>query len=441
MTGKKVVGLIGLAAIFFVFAVSIVQAQNFSKQTGGKGLATWDNPEGWCEHLEVNCTNPKPFPEVPKKIGMYLFNPDAPTQRGSKIRNIKVYLVIEDQEGERFKILFYWGNYGDFATLKYTSIAFLTNKPDYFKRVKGSGNGEMDAPVKLVQFMIYDREKGAGKLEIDNITINDKLVAGFEEDKWGNIGGFKPGYANWAFEQISAGSKAGVSLPTPKPSTGSLANAERLQLLEDKYLKGEIPTDVYLELREKYRGKKAAPEVKSKSVKGVPGNLVKNFSFEEKEQDGIPAGWIRKEKTFGGSSCHMEISLDPQIKHSGNQCLKYSAPVNSGGFPGLAQKIKVIPGKRYSLTLWLKGENLKRKSDGEPVIIYGNYLDQDGNEIKKRTALSQELKQANGSPDWTQIKISPKHPAPENAKYFLLQIVTYSCSGTAWIDDVVVLEQ
>jgi len=91
--------------------------------------------------------------------------------------------------------------------------------------------------------------------------------------------------------------------------------------------------------------------------------------------------------------------------------------------------------------LWLKGENLKRKSDGEPVIIYGNYLDQDGNEIKKRTALSQELKQANGSPDWTQIKISPKHPAPENAKYFLLQIVTYSCSGTAWIDDVVVLEQ
>lgn len=205
MAGKKTVGLVVLASVLLTLAAGVVHAQDFSKQTGGKGLVTWNNPEGWCEKLEVNCTNPKPFPEVPKKIGMYLFNPDAPTTKGSKIRKIKVYLVVEDKEGEQFQILFYWGNYGDFETLKYTSIAFATNKPDYFKRVKGSGNGKMDAPVKLVKFWVYDREKGAGKLEIDNITINDKLVAGFEEDIWPDV---KPGtYCKWSFQQIGADGK------------------------------------------------------------------------------------------------------------------------------------------------------------------------------------------------------------------------------------------
>lgn len=35
----------------------------------------------------------------------------------------------------------------------------------------------------------------------------------------------------------------------------ALTNEEKLELLEEKYLKGEIPTNVYLELKEKYTGK------------------------------------------------------------------------------------------------------------------------------------------------------------------------------------------
>ena len=73
-----------------------------------------------------------------------------------------------------------------------------------------------------------------------------------------------------------------LSALTFTPNVFALTNKEKLELLEEKYLKGEIPTELYMELREKYTGK---------SKESKKGTLAAGIVFTGNFESDIP-NWI-----------------------------------------------------------------------------------------------------------------------------------------------------
>jgi len=210
----------------------------------------------------------------------------------------------------------------------------------------------------------------------------------------------------------------------------ALTNEERLQLLEDKYLKGEIPTEVYLKLQKKYTAGKETPVQTPAQPKPavVKNNLLQNPGFEEEMESGFPKGWSKYEQ-WKNSYWKPHLSLDTAEKHSGAQSLKFK--VTSASVGGVKQKVPVKVGKTYIFSFWAKSQNLQRKSDGAPIIYNVQFLDADG----KRVAggYGKEVRRLEGSKDWMNIK--QEGLAPAGATQAQVIIFNYVCRGTAWIDD------
>ena len=58
----------------------------------------------------------------------------------------------------------------------------------------------------------------------------------------------------------------GICLSTLVSIASALTDAERMQLLEDRFLRGEVPSNVYLELREKYKQRLSTEQKEAKQV-------------------------------------------------------------------------------------------------------------------------------------------------------------------------------
>ena len=210
----------------------------------------------------------------------------------------------------------------------------------------------------------------------------------------------------------------------------ALTDAERLQLLEDKFLKRETSEKVYLELRKKYKGR--VEDVKQ-PVKEVPGNLVKNSSLEELDAKGVPVGW----KMVSPSTGRTNMEIDQQVSHNGNQSVLFypkAGKWSDWGITHIRQDLKLSPGKTYRVSYWVKGENIQRYpgSDGRECVGTLTYLDSQG---KQKSIFMESTPRS----EWK--KYSYKAAIPAGATNLKITITMYNAKGKIWVDDVVVVEK
>ena len=221
----------------------------------------------------------------------------------------------------------------------------------------------------------------------------------------------------------------------PKEST--FTDEQRLQLLQDRFLKGEISEKAYYEIKaqlEKKLGKpgeepkvgKAREEARVSEVKPIPtvavaGNLLKNGSFEEdNDADGMPDGWEK----WGNKVTYL---MDDEEKHSGNYSGKLTS-VRKISNEGWRQTVTVEPGKKYQFTAWAKGGSDLQyfQGDSGPVVMFSGG--------GKMTGFIEQGKALKASPVW--LKLSKVVTGSPEGK-INISMYLYMCSGTVWFDDVV----
>jgi len=213
----------------------------------------------------------------------------------------------------------------------------------------------------------------------------------------------------------------------------ALTNEEKLNLLEEKFLKGEVSEKIYLELREKYGGvTKAAPAVKeAKPVTEVKGNLIKNFSFEKLASDGSAEGWVMdyvEARKLG------DMSVSASVAHSGKNSMK----IFSGhGSPTayVIQEIPLRPGKSYRVFFWAKGENLLKTPGASGVVnpcaVSIRYK---GKDNKNKNIW---IEPAVGN-EWQKIAKIVNIPG-NSLEGGAITLRIFNSTGTLWIDDVSVV--
>jgi len=219
----------------------------------------------------------------------------------------------------------------------------------------------------------------------------------------------------------------------------ALTDEEMVRQLDEKFLKGEIPVDVYRELKKKYTGGGSTPQAQAapnRPVKEPKGNLLKNFSMEEdSDGDNMPDGW---RKWGAGCDNLVIIGLDSEVKYSGDKSVRFNFQQSASNDGRISQVVKVEPGKSYLLSCRLKGENL-RGSDGFLMSAY-YFPTKPGPDDKGIQAANKTFYGEKGTFDWKAMAMKIK-PLPANAQY--LRVIVRFHMGTpgtkAWIDDVVLM--
>ena len=211
----------------------------------------------------------------------------------------------------------------------------------------------------------------------------------------------------------------------------ALSNEDRIQMLDDKFIQGEITEETYKRLLKKYRGKtdeEKPPQAEAKPVKRVDDNLVKNFSFEEQTADGFPEGWNIKRK----GSKRVDITVSTEESHTGTNSIQFYSYSHAHWGEMVIQRIHLKPGAKHKVIFWAKGKNLKRgpESDGMPCVVSVEYKGEDG----KMKPVYIEPKIGNKWKMVTKVITVPSD-APAEGR---IRLMLYCASGTLWIDDVVV---
>ena len=149
-------------------------------------------------------------------------------------------------------------------------------------------------------------------------------------------------------------------------------------------------------------------------------NLLGNGSFEN-EQDGQPLQW--HPATYGGRA---EFAL-AQPGHAGSRSVRISS--SAGSDASWSQAVKVEPNTHYRLTAWIKTENI---SGAQGALLNVHEL---------QGAVTVRTKALSGNQDWTQVETSFNSGD--------LTTLTVNClfggwgaaKGTAWFDDLQLLQQ
>jgi len=220
-------------------------------------------------------------------------------------------------------------------------------------------------------------------------------------------------------------------------SVYGLTDEERLQLLEDKFLKGEVSEDIYRKLLKKYEEKTGKGETKPQApkeaepqVKKASKDLIINGGFEEEDEAGlgVAAGWKPR-------YMRKWIVLDDMVKHSGEKSVKFGMP--EGGSSGTVecwrQKPKVQGGKPYRIKFWCKSENFQAKDCSFNNIVF---LDGEGKNLKQHWIGVHKMR---GSQDWTKFELNAPAPAGAVEAQLSLGVYFYQASGTLWYDDVSII--
>ena len=125
----------------------------------------------------------------------------------------------------------------------------------------------------------------------------------------------------------------------------ALTNQEKLELLEEKFLKGEISETNYDRLRKKYEGADTTtPEVTS-ALPSTSAILSEGFEGGV-SREGIPKGWARYYQTG--------VSVDNKRCYRGKSSLKLDPAGGKKG--GIQRNVDIEPGKTYLLRVWCYSE-------------------------------------------------------------------------------------
>lgn len=201
----------------------------------------------------------------------------------------------------------------------------------------------------------------------------------------------------------------------------ALTNQDKLNLLEEKFLKGDISEKTYLDLKKKYEGGKTEVVVPSSE-----GNLVKNPGFEETTmKPDIPDNWIIDPWNTGGGRPLWK--LDTTVTHSGKNSAYIKCPAGSIGT--WEQEIKLDPNKTYVLKVWVKAVNAAR------VDIVCDGATRDG----KRPVIRAINVTLTDTFDWTQITLDRIKPNPGTQK--VMATLVNRGPGEVWFDDVELVEE
>ena len=164
-------------------------------------------------------------------------------------------------------------------------------------------------------------------------------------------------------------------------------------------------------------------------------NLVINPGFEETVTNGgvvLASGW---RTWYAPGLPALNFSIDTDIKHSGNNSIRIRADKSSRGV--YRQDITGMAGKTYKFSMYVKTENVvpvKSNDKGGDVRI--NFWNASWGDVAPGIYLtSSTLK---GDTDWTLLeKIIT---IPENAVTVGFQCYFGEATGTAWYDDVSLVE-
>lgn len=147
-----------------------------------------------------------------------------------------------------------------------------------------------------------------------------------------------------------------------------------------------------------------------------------NGGFEITESN-LPVNWILyTEKTVG--SGEFNISTDNKIVKSGSQSLNFdvrSCSDKGGRFsPGCAAELNVSPGRKYTLSFWLKNE-------GTTFTVSAGAIQPTSGLVKTVLKSSYEIS------EWKQFEYVIEVPADYNKIRFELSVLS---AGKLWIDEV-----
>jgi hypothetical protein len=152
----------------------------------------------------------------------------------------------------------------------------------------------------------------------------------------------------------------------------------------------------------------------------IPGNLVVNPSFN---QEFLNAGFDWRYSGMSG----VTMVLDPTQTHEGSEALliTYAGPANEDA--GLSQYVPVVPGTRYTVSAWVKSEELDSANGPELTVSDGYH-----NQV---LAHSDETL---GSSGWHQVQAT--FSAPKETNVVLIRFAREPAStriqGKFWIDSV-----
>lgn len=171
----------------------------------------------------------------------------------------------------------------------------------------------------------------------------------------------------------------------------------------------------------------------------APVNPVGNPGFEDwtkpKPGDaGLPTGWVAAQSALDPASpLSGSITKDTTTKHGGTA----SARLTNGAGTDITELDQLLPAEpntRYTIKLWVKGENIKPGAkNGIGVMAWVNTGPKQGF-YPHQTYFNQSPKIKDGTFDWQPFEFTVETGKEVGQMSLNLQLRV--ASGKAWLDDV-----
>jgi len=356
--------LVVVGISFLLLPLSGTFAQEWKNSTGGRLTIHAKVTGGGWSFLPVFCKKPIPVPgDSIQKMGIWVKKGQGKS---------KLFVLIKDSQNEvrRYVVIpwvpMYWHN-GEFA---YADQAGLDKEKLYEKRptmkqllsshnleeaadppegqspydligaCRGRGNHSMAPPLSVVGIVLGERNAvELEQVELDNLVINDQIVENFDDvHTW-----FVPNPEAAEWKEHFAWTRISVAGKNIKAGSEGSAPAEVKPAAPEKKEEAAAP------VKEKKEETTSTATSTAGAKKGE--NLLVNGSFEEVEQ----ADPFSPVKLKGWSPKRDETRcLLVEGGHESKHCIM----VKPGPWTYWEhiQAINLIPGKKYEISGWMKGE-------------------------------------------------------------------------------------
>jgi hypothetical protein len=158
----------------------------------------------------------------------------------------------------------------------------------------------------------------------------------------------------------------------------------------------------------------------------IPLPYLINGGFEAGGASPLPDNWIR-----WSSNPSAVLALDYSVKHGGDRSARIDNPAKANSV--WAQAFKgFVPGRSYNIVGWIKTNKVASDGGGASyfLLFYGD------NGLLSTVAFDSQL---HGTKRWTRLEKMITVPA--NTKTVIIEARVIGSSGTAWFDDITVLDQ
>lgn len=170
----------------------------------------------------------------------------------------------------------------------------------------------------------------------------------------------------------------------------------------------------------------ASVQAEAESVLPEGANELTNGGFES-VASGMPAGW---DIWIGSGS--PTYSVDHAVYKEGSKSLRIEAGTSSRSSAN--QFVSVEAGKAYTLSAWVKADNVVSADKAGIVLRYKFF-----NASNQKIGADNFTASRRGTSDWEQI--SQRVTVPGDAVSMLCELFLWDATGTAWFDDVKVTRE